>query len=328
MYLHLLTFMLRACLRGLFSVFIVGASGAPAMAKDVNRVVMATGTLSSGYYLLGGGICAQVNAANAGLRCAVETSNGTIANLEALRAGRVDVILAQSDWQHHAHAGSAAPFTSDNAVKDLRALMSLTGSPLVILARADANIADLEALAGKSMDIGKPATARRAAMDDVLAALGWDLGKFKLASELSEAEAIKSLCGGKLDAIALAGIVPDRNVTQAMRTCAVSIVPITGAVVDKLLAAKPYYSVVPIAKGSYPEVKADVPSIGLRVILLASAKVAENDAYTLVKSVATNLDAVRKLHTSFSSIDPSSLAKAGISAPLHPGAARYYREAK
>jgi TRAP transporter TAXI family solute receptor len=312
---------------GLLVAFILGVTGGPAIARDVNRVVMATGTLTSGYYLLGGGICAQVNAAG-GLRCAVETSKGTVANLQALRAGQVDVILAQSDWQHHAYAGSAAPFSGDNAIKDMRALMSLTGSPLVILARADANIANVEALAGKSMDIGKPATARRAAMDDVLAALGWDLGQFKLASELSEAEAIKSLCGGKLDAIALAGTTPDRDVTQAMRACAVRIVPITGAVVDKLIVAKPYYSTVPIQKGSYPEVKADVPSIGLRVILLASGKVTENDAYAMVKSVAANLDAVRKLHTSFSSIDRAALAKAGISAPLHAGAAKYYREAK
>jgi len=178
------------------------------------------------------------------------------------------------------------------------------------------------------LDIGKPGTGRRAAIDDLLLAMGWDLGKFKLASELPEAEAIKALCGGKLDALALAGITPDRNVTLAMRTCPLKIVPVTGAVAEKLIAAKPYYSVVTIPKGSYPEVKADAPSIGLRVILLASGKVTEKDAYTIVKSVAGNLDAVRKLHASFASINRVGLSSAGISVPLHDGAAKYYRETK
>ena len=315
-------------LSGLLGAIILGAIGVPAVAKSVNRMVMATGTLSSGYYLLGGGICAQVNAVAGGVRCAIETSKGAVANLQALQAGEVDLILAQSDWQHHAYAGSVSQFAGAKAIKDMRALMSLNGSPLVLLARADSGVGEVEDLTGKSIDIGKPGTGRRAAIDDLLPVMGWDLGKFKLASELPEAEAIKALCGGKLDALALAGITPDRNVTLAMRTCPVKIVPITGALAEKLIAAKPYYSVVAIPKGGYPEVKADVPSIGLRVILLASGKVTQKDAYAIVKSVAGNLDAVRNLHAGFASINRAGLSSAGISAPLHDGAAKYYRETK
>lgn len=302
----------------------------PAAARDVNRLVMATGALTSGYYLLGGGICAQVNAATGpdGLRCAIETSEGSVANLLALRSGRADLVLAQSDWTHHAHAGSVAAFSGDKAVSNMRALMSLTGSPLVLLARADSDIKGVEDLAGKSLDIGKAGAGRRAAMDDLLSVLGWDLGKFKLASELPEAEAIKSLCAGKLDALALAGITPDRNVNLAMRSCPLKLVPVNAATAEKLIAAKPYYSVVTISKGSYPGVNSDVPSVGLRVILLASGNVAEKDAYTIVKSVAEKLDAIRKLHSSFTSINRKGLGSAGISAPLHNGAKKYYSEAK
>lgn len=312
----------------LIAAIILATTGVPAVAKNVNRVVMATGPLSSGYYLLGGGICAQVNAVAGGVRCAIETSKGTVANLQALQAGQVDIILAQSDWQHHAHAGSVTPFSGNKALKNSRALMSLTGSPLVILAPARADISALQDLAGKSIDIGKPGAGRRAAMDDVLAALGWDLGKFKLASELLEAEAIKALCGGKLDALALTGATPNKDVAQAMKICPMKIVPIKGDIVTKLLTDKPYYSAVSILKGSYPGVTQDVPSIGLRVILLASDSVPEKDAHDIVKAVAGNLEALRKLHISFTSIERVALGRAGISAPLHDGAAKYYREAK
>lgn len=301
-----------------------------ASSAEVNRVVMATGAVTSGYFLLGGGICAQLNAASGpgGLHCAVETSMGTVANLQALKAGQINLALVQSDWQQHAFMGTVTQFAGDKAVKDMRALMSLTGSPLIVLARSDGNIKQVADLAGTRMDIGKPGTGRRAAMNDMLAALGWDLGKFKLASELPEAEAIKSLCGGKLDALALVGITPDRNVSLALRTCSLKLIPITGPVVKKLLTDKPYYSVVTIPKGGYQGVAADVPSIGLRVILVASGRVTEKDAYAIVKAATSRLDAVRKLHPSFVSIDPKGVATAGISVPLHSGAEKFYREAQ
>lgn len=304
-------------------------SGAVA-AKEVNRVVMATGAVNSGYFLLGGGICAQVNAAAgpAGLHCAVETSKGTVANLQALGVGNADLALAQSDWQHHAYEGSVSQFSGDKALKDMRALMSLSGSPLVLLTRGDSDIKTVDNLAGKQLDIGKKGSGRRAAMDDLLVAMGWDLGKFKLASELPEAEAIKALCGGKLDALALAGITPDRNVALAMRTCPLKILPVDGAAAETLVKAKPYYSAIVIPKGGYPGLKADVSSIGLRIILLASGKVTDENAYTIVKVVAGNLEAVRKLHSSFTSINRAGMGKAGISVPLQAGAAKFYREAK
>lgn len=301
-----------------------------AIAKEVNRVVMATGAVTSGYFLLGAGICAQVNAAAgpAGLHCAVETSKGTVANLQALGAGSVDLALAQSDWQHHAYEGSVGQFSGDKALKGMRALMSLSGSPLVLLSRADSTIKTVDDLSGKQLDIGKKGSGRRAAMDDLLAAMGWDLGKFKLASELPEAEAIKALCGGKLDALALAGITPDRNVALAMSSCALKILPVDGAAAEKLIKAKPYYSAIVIPKGGYPGLKANVSSVGVRIILVASGKVSDENAYAIVKAVAGKLEAVRKLHSSFASINRAEMGRAGISIPLQAGAAKFYREAK
>ncbi len=321
---HLSRFGLCLLLCGLFQPL----SG-KAEAQQVNRLVMATGTAGSAYFLLGGAICGQLHKGTVSpLRCAIEPSSGTVANLQALQEGKVNLALAQSDWQHHAYMGSVSQFSSEKAIKDMRALMSLTGAPLVLLARPDAAIRGVDDLAGKRLDIGKPGSGRRAAMDDLLGALGWDLGKFKLASELPEAEAIKALCGGGIDALALAEATPGRNIALALRSCSLKFVPISGETVKKLIAGKPYYSVVKVPGGGYPGVDADVPSIGLRVILLASGKVAEKDAYALVKAVATNLDAVRKLHPSLASIERAGLANAGIATPLHSGAEKYYREAK
>lgn len=302
--------------------------GGPAAAKDGNRLVIASGAVAGGYYVLGGAICAGLGADAPTLRCAVEPSKGTMANLASLGGGAVDLALIQSDWQHHAHAGSVAQFAGDKALKDMRAIASLNGSPLVVLTPAKSDIGSIEDLADKRVDIGKRGVGRRAAMDDLLAALGWDLGKFKLASELTEADAIQALCGGRLDALALAGATPDRGVAQALRTCPLKFVTVAGAVITKLIQDKPYYSAVNIPANSYAGIKTEVPGVGVRVILLATSKLPEKDAYALAKSIAGDVDALRKLHPSFASITRAGLAKDSISVPLHDGAARFYKEAK
>jgi len=301
----------------------------PATAKAASRVVIGAGNAAGGYFLMGAAICEQVNRTSPGrkLRCAVEPSSGSVANLEALRDGQIELALAQSDWQHHAYAGTAAKFTGNNRLKDMRVLMSLTASPLVLLARAGGGVARIEDLAGKRLDIGKPGSGRRAAADDLFGALGWDLGKFKLASELDESDAIAALCGGQLDAVALAGATPDRGVAAALKACKLTLLPVSGPGVQKLIEAKPYYSAVRIPGGVYPGVSASIATIGVRVILAASVKLAEQDAYAIVKAVAENLDAMRRLHPSLSGLDRKLIGTASIAAPLHDGAARYYREA-
>jgi len=320
---------------GRFFVFLILLSGAgfasltqPARSAEVNRAVMATGAFMGGYYLLGGAICAEVNQAGADMRCAIETSKGQVENLQALRAGRVNVALAQSDWLHHAHAGDAAPFSGDKAFKDLRAMISLSGAPLVLLARSQGDVKEMKDLPGKRIDIGKSGSPRRAIMNDVLSAMEWDLGKFRLASELPEAEAVKALCAGQIDILALAGFIPDKEVRLALKTCSLKIVPAGGSARDKILKMKPYYSAITIPAGSYTGLKEDIPSLGTRVVLMATPRLAEKDAYSLVRTITEHLPEIRKLHPSLGSIERSSLASGGISAPLHAGAARFFKEAK
>lgn len=300
----------------------------PLAAKPAARVIIGAGNAGGGYFLIGSAICELVNQgmASHNVRCAVEPSKGPVANLQALRDGHINLALAQSDWQHHAFAGTAAKFSGENKLPQLRSLLSLTASPLVLLSRAGSGVTGVKDLEGKRLDIGKPGTGRRVAADDLIAALGWDLGKFKLASELDEEAAIAALCGGQIDVLALAGAAPDRGIAAALKTCPVQPVPVTGPVVSRLIADKPYYSAVRIPAGAYPGLKGELDSVGLRVILTASSKLPEPDAYAIVKAVAGNLDALRKLHPSLNGINRKDLGRASISVPLHDGAARYYRE--
>ncbi len=293
------------------------------------RLLLGSGPVQGGYFRTGGAVCAQVNKQTAQHKifCAVAPSEGSVENLDLLRAARVDLALVQSNWQYFAFEGTAKRFAGADKVANMRALAALSGRPLVLLARQDAGIAALSDIRGKRIDIGKTGTERRVVMDDLLAALDWDLGAFELASEFPEKEALDALCAGQLAAVPLVGISPSRRVQAALRRCKLHIVPIDAALVAQMTAAKPYYAPIKIPQGTYPGIKGDITSFGQRLVLVGRFRVADTDAYNLVKALAENLPALAKLHPSLGGLTPETLARGGIAIPLHDGAARYFREA-
>lgn len=311
--------------------FILGLSVA-LMAHAVSaqeRLVLASGAVQGGYFLTGGAVCTQINKQTAQhkLYCAVAPTGGSVENLELLQNSQVELALVQSDWQYFAFEGTAKRFGGADKVTNMRAMAALSGMPLVLLAREDAAIATLSDLRGKRVDIGKAGTARRLVMDDLLTALEWDLGAFELASEFPQQDALDALCAGQLAAVPLVGISPSRQVRAALQRCKLHIVPIDAALVAKVIAAKPYYSAIQIPSGTYRGIKAETSSFGKRIVLVGRFKIADTDAYHLVKALVDNLPALAKIHPSFQGLTPQLIAKGGIAIPLHDGAARYYREA-
>ncbi|HBC52684.1 MAG TPA: hypothetical protein DCZ06_00330 [Alphaproteobacteria bacterium] len=315
--------------RGIFFALGLSAALMAQAAPAQERLVLASGAVQGGYFLTGGAVCAQINKQTTQhkLYCAVAPSSGSVENLELLRASQVDLALVQSDWQYLAFEGTAKRFAGAEKVANMRAMAALSSMPLALLAREDAAITTLSDLRGKRVDIGRAGTARRLVMDDLLAALEWDLGAFELASEFPQQEALDALCAGQLAAVPIVDISPSSQVRAALRRCKLRIVPIDAAVVAKVVAAKPYYSAIKIPSSTYPGTKTDIASFGQRIVLVGRFKVADTDAYNFVKALVENLPALAKIHPSFKGLTPQSVAKGGIAIPLHDGAARYYREA-
>ncbi|HUG23358.1 TAXI family TRAP transporter solute-binding subunit [Piscinibacter sp.] len=290
-------------------------------------ITIGTGGVTGVYYAAGGAICRLMNKDRAkhGIRCSVESTGGSVFNINTIRAGELDFGVTQSDWQYHAVKGSKV-FEKDGAFGDLRAVFSVHPEPFTVLARKEANVAKFEDLKGKRFNVGNPGSGTRASMEELLSALGWKLSDFSLAAELKADEHGAALCDNKIDGFFYGVGHPSANIQDPTTTCGAKLVPLTGPAVDKLVSGAPYYAKVEVPGGLYAGNPNPTPTYGVLATFVSSAKVPDAVVYELVKAVFENFDEFKKLHPAFANLDPKRMVKDGNSAPMHPGAAKYYKE--
>ncbi|RMG34987.1 MAG: TAXI family TRAP transporter solute-binding subunit [Gammaproteobacteria bacterium] len=304
------------------------AIGGAAQAAQQRFVTIGTGGVTGVYYPTGGAICRLVNKTRKqhGIRCSVESTGGSIYNLNAIRNGELDLGVAQSDWQYHAYHGTSK-FKDAGPNKDLRAVFSIHPEPFTVVARADAGIKHFDDLKGKRVNVGNPGSGQRGTMEVVMKAKGWTMKDFKLASELKSAEQSKALCDNKIDAMVFTVGHPSGSIKEATTSCDAVLVNVTGPAIDKLVAEHDYYRKAVIPGGMYRGNPNDVHTFGVGATLVTSAKVPDDVIYNIVKAVFENFDTFRKLHPAFAHLKKEEMIKDGLSAPLHPGAVKYYKEA-
>jgi len=309
------------------AIAIIGALGsAPAMAQQ-KFVTIGTGGVTGVYYAAGGAICRLMNKDRAkhGIRCSVESTGGSVYNVNTIKAGELDFGVSQSDVQYNAVKGMAQ-FKDSGAMGDLRAVFALHPEPLTIVARKEANVKKFEDFKGKRFNIGVPGSGQRATMEVLLPAIGMKTADFSLVSELKPDEHGAALCDNKIDGFAFVVGHPAANIQDVTTTCGAQLVNVTGPGVDKLIASFPYYAKATIPGGLYANNPNGASTFGVVASIVSSAKVSDDVVYTLVKSVFENFEEFKKLHPAFAHLDPKTMIKDGLSAPLHNGAVKYYKE--
>jgi hypothetical protein len=299
------------------------ASGAVAQERFIT---IGTGGQTGVYFVVGQSICRLVNRGSAdhGLKCTAPSTGGSIANINAIKAGDMDMGVAQSDWQFHAYNGSSQ-FEGDK-FDGLRAVFSVHGEPFTVVARADAGISNFDDLFGKRVNVGNPGSGQRATMDVVLGAMGKSDADFALASELKPAEQSAALGDNKVDAIIYTVGHPNGSIQEATSTVDAKLVPVTGEAIDKLVSDNPYYAKATIPGGLYKGNDEDTQTFGVKATFVTSADVADDVVYTVVKAVFDNFDRFKGLHPAFANLKEEDMIADGLSAPLHPGAEQYYKE--
>lgn len=302
--------------------------GATAQAQDQTFISIGTGGVTGVYYPAGGAICRLVNRDRSehGIRCGVESTGGSVFNVNAIRSGELEFGVAQSDIQFHAVNGTGQ-FADGGAFEGLRAVFSLHPEPFTVVARADAGISDFADLQGRRVNIGNPGSGQRATMDVVLDALGWSVDDFAVASELPPAEQAAALCDNNVDAMVYTVGHPSGAIQEATTACDAVLVNVTGPEIEQLVADNPYYRIATIPGGMYRGTDEDATTFGVGATFVTSADVSDDVVYEVVRAIFENLDQFRALHPALDVLDPEQMVQDGLSAPLHDGALRYYREA-
>jgi len=309
------------------AVMAVSAIAAPvAMAEEF--ITIGTGGVTGVYYPTGGAICRLVNKGRKehGIRCSVESTGGSVYNLKTIRAGELEFGVAQSDWQYHAYNGTSDNFQDDGPFEGLRAVFSVHPEPFTVVARADSGITEFDDLKGKRVNIGNPGSGQRGTMEVVMDAKGWTTDDLALATELKAAEQSAALCDNQIDAMVYTVGHPSGSIQEATTACDSVLVNVTGPVIDELIAENPYYRKATIPGGMYRGTDSDVTTFGVGATIVTSADVSDEAVYQVVKAVFDNFEDFKKLHPAFANLTPEEMIKDGLSAPLHDGAAKYYRE--
>ena len=285
-----------------------------------------TGGITGVYYPTGGAICRLVNKDRSehGFRCSVESTGGSIYNINTVRAGELDFGVAQSDWQYHAFNGTSK-FEEQGAFEGLRAVFSVHPEPVTILAGKDSGITNVTDLKGQRVNIGNAGSGTRGTWEVMEEALGWERSDLALATELKSAETGQALCNGQIDAYFWLVGHPSALTQETVSTCDAQLVNAVGPEIEALVADRPYYRVATIPAGMYNNAE-DVVTFGVAATFVTSADVPEELVYVVVKAVFENFEDFKGLHPAFSNLTEEEMVTNAISAPLHAGAERYYKE--
>ncbi|MFT5538692.1 MAG: TRAP transporter TAXI family solute receptor [Alphaproteobacteria bacterium] len=322
-----------AMLAGLYPGFV------PVHAQDIRFFRIGTGSISGVYFPVGGLIASAISNppgsrdCDAGGSCGVpgliavaQATLGSIANVKAIHAGRLESALVQADIAHAAHAGTGR-FIGAEQVKGLRAIANLYPEAVHIVVRRNSAIKSVRDLVGRRVSLDLAGSGTRAIARLVLKGYGVDLASLKqVNSQIGPAADRIRL--KNIDAFFFVGGFPAGALIRLARTTRVRLLPIDGAEAAAIRKADPFLLLAHIPKNTYRGMAA-VKTIAVGALWVVSDKVDAGTVYGLTRALWH--PSTRRLLDggvpAARQIQPAH-ALDGLALPLHPGAERYYREQK
>ncbi|WGE46408.1 TAXI family TRAP transporter solute-binding subunit [Actinobacillus equuli] len=291
---------------------------------EQTQIKLGTGSDTGLYFVTGNAICQFVNRSENHTACKPLASDASVDNLNKIANGQLEMGIVQSDWQYHAYHGTSSFEGKQN--DKLRAIFSIYPEPFTLVVRNDSAIQSVDDLQGKKVNVGVDGSGTQATMNVLLKTKGWTEANFKEALKLTPAEMGKALCEKDVDAISYNVGHPNAALKETANSCDIRLIPVTDEVVGKLVAEQSYYAKATIPAKVYKGVEQAVDSFGVYATLVTSSDVSEQQVYRVVKAVFENFDRFKKSHPAFAHLSETEMVKNALSAPLHSGAVKYYKE--
>lgn len=315
----------------LVAVSVVGGAATAAGAAERTFLNIGTAGIGGGFYPSGGYLCRMIDKTSKemgkNIRCTVESTAGSVANLRSLRVGDLEVAFAQADWQYNAWHGEKV-FKEDGADKELRHLLALHGDILHIVTRKDSGIKNFLDLKGKNVNTGNVGSGTEASIYAAMDYYKLDPKKFfGQETKLSSREQATKLCDGSIDAFIYPGGIGQASMVEAVTTCGATIANWWDETIEKMVKDIPYLNPAVIPANSYQGQTEPVKSFGWSVTLATTSRLPEEVGYIIAKSLFDNFEEFKSQSPMYAAITPEGCATYGQSAPYHPGALRFYKEA-
>ena len=291
-------------------------------------VTIGTGGVTGVYYPTGGAISRMINQKfdTYKIKATVESTSGSVFNVNAVLSGDLEFGVAQSDRQYQAYNG-LAEWAAAGRQEDLRSVFAIHPESITLIASEESGVSEVTDLRGKRVNLGNPGSGQLQNSKDVLASAG--IPEDQVSAEYVKAvEAPGLLQDERLDAFFYTVGHPNGNIKEATSgRIKVHIVPIRGAGIETMLKEFPYYARSVIPRKFYPYAlnKEDIVTVGVKATFVTSRNVSEDIVYAITKEVFENLEDFKTLHPAYEILTPENMLE-GLSAPVHRGALRYYRE--
>jgi TRAP transporter TAXI family solute receptor len=314
-------------LAGLLGGCVLGAA-AGARAQEPYPLSIATGGVTGIYYQIGAAICRLLrdHPPTVPIACTTNGSQGSVANLIGVRFGQAPVAVVQADVLHDAAMGTGA-FANQRPDGGVRALFSPVPEAFMVLTPGDRRVTSVADLRGRRVSVGAPASGSEVTLRRLLDARGWSPGAFAELIDVQNSLQAVALCRGLVDAAAFVAANPAPILQEATFACDARFVPLDPEFTRSMVERYPYYVPAVVPGGLYPNNPAPVPTVGVRAVVVASAGTPDEVVHAVTRTVFENLAEFRTLHLAFASVEAEDMLHHCLFAPVHPGAARYYREA-
>ena len=288
-------------------------------------ITIGTGSVTGTYYPTGGAICRLVNKykKETRIRCSVEATGGSVYNINSINMGDLDFGIAQSDTVYHAIMGQKN--FKGKSIKNLRSVMAIYPELLTLIVKNNSNIDSIYDIKNKKINIGNLGSGNETTVSYLLDYLHINKDQLAYVGELKVGEAPDALKEDKIDGYFYMVGHPTANIKDASKSSNIKLIPIAGEKIDQFIKDNPFYIKAKIPAALYNKEQKEILTFASKAILITSAEVSDKAVYTLVKAILENFNEFKKLHPVYKYITKDSLLE-GLSAPLHNGAIKYYKE--
>ena len=281
-----------------------------------------TGGTAGTYYPIGGAIAEVLNKEIPGMSASAQSTGASVANINMLGDGEIDLATVQNDIAYYAAHGTE--MFQDKKVDGLQGIASLYPETCQFVTLKSSGIKSLAELKGKRIAVGAVGSGVEANVRQILAAYGVTYSDID-AQYLSFAEGASALKDGNVDVAVLTAGYPTASVQDIASQNPVRLLPVEGKIADALIAQYPFYTKTVIPSGTYAGFDEAVESVSVMAMLVAGPSVNDDLGYSITKAIFGNLDRLQAAHAVGKQITKDT-AKAGMSLPMNTGAEKYFNE--
>lgn len=311
-----------------FFAGVISAAVLATSALAYQYITIGTGGVTGVYYPTGGAICRIMNKMKktTGVKCTVESTGGSVYNVNAIKKGELDFGIAQSDVVYQAYNGEGK--FEGKPFKGLRVVMSIHPELLTLVVRKDSGIKSFFDLKNHRINIGNPGSGNEAAVKTLFSACkSLKLDQIKV-EQLKAAECPNALKDKKIDGYFYMVGHPTANIKDAANSTDIDLIELGNVpAAQKLVAEKPYYAWGVIPAGMYKGVNHPTKTYGVKAILATSDKMDEKTVYYLTKAILDNFDKFKRMHPAYKNLTKKDLLKGFDHKIMHPGAVKAFKEA-